>query len=524
MTGSARIDAAGLDKLFEPFDRTDAPGFAVGVALPGAPPYRRGFGMASIELPVPLSPSIRMRIGSTTKHFCALAIMLLAEQGKLSLSDSPRRTLPELPAWAEEISLLQLMAHTSGMRDALDVVLHAAGAGSPSSPTMLFDLQTRFGCVNAAPGATWSYNNGGYVLLSEIIERIGGKTLGAFLTEHILRPAGMHDTMLRPLDTDLLPNSATLHLPTPEGGWMRGVFGPPIGGMGGLVSTVDDMLRWLRHLSHPVAGTAQTWETMRTPLTTHGYGLGLFMTSHRGLRTLHHAGGVVGGASQMLKVLDHELDIILMTNGRSGADLYRLVDAIIDCCIPDLPPAAASPADAMLTGTFHSSTTGRVLAMGEHDGKQTITIGGMSLPALTEAGGILSVPLLPTDLRIVPVSSDGRAALEITEFGASDRLEQVRPPPDTGIGGLIGLYASTATGVRAVIAAGETGAPTLKLSCTLGPLFDAALPYALQPIGPDLWEAKVQSLLPLVATLEFHAEGFDFTTSRTARLRFVRTG
>ena len=524
MTGSARIDADGLDKLFEPFDRTDAPGFAVGVALPGQQPYRRGFGMASIELPVALSPSIRMRIGSTTKHFCALAIMLLAEQGRLSLDDSPRRVLPELPVWADEISIQQLMAHTSGMRDSLDVVLHAAGPGLPAAPDMLFRLQASFDSVNAAPGSTWSYNNGGYVLLTEIIERLSRKNLGAFLTDNILRPAGLHDTMLRPLDTDLVPNSATLHVPAPDGGWMRGVFGPPIGGMGGLVSTVDDMLIWLRHLSQPVIGTPATWAAMRRPLTTHGYGLGLFMTSHRGLNTVHHAGGVVGGASQMLKVLDHELDIILMTNGRSGADLYRLVDDIIDSCIPDLPPIAALPADAAVTGTFHSSATGRVLAMGESKGKQIVTIGGMSLPALIQTDGFLSVPILPTDLRIAPIASDTHAALEITEFGALDRLEQVKPLQDTSLDDLRGPYANTATAVRAVIAIDDTGAPTLQLSCTLGPLAHAALAYALQPIGPDLWEAKAQSALPLVATLEFHAGGFDFTTGRTARLRFVRAG
>src|SRR3546814_15759765 len=92
----------------------------------------------------------------------------------------------------------------------------------------------------------------------------------------------MTDTMLRPIDTDLVPNSATLHVPSPAGGYVRGVFGVPIGGEGGIVSTVDDMLAWLKHMSDPVVGTPETWRTMRTPLTSHGYGLGLIAGRHRG--------------------------------------------------------------------------------------------------------------------------------------------------------------------------------------------------------------------------------------------------
>src|SRR3546814_4671115 len=90
--------------------------------------------MASIDLPVVLSPGIRMRIGSTSKQFTALAIMLLAEEGRLSIDDSPRVVLPELPGWARGVTLRQMMAHTSGMRDSLDLLLHAAGPGVAAAP------------------------------------------------------------------------------------------------------------------------------------------------------------------------------------------------------------------------------------------------------------------------------------------------------------------------------------------------------------------------------------------------------
>ena len=129
MKHEARVDPQALDELFAPFDTTSAPGFAVGVAINGVPLYRRGFGLANIELPVALSPHTRMRIGSTTKHFCALAVMLLQEEGKLSIDDSPRVVLPELPKVMDDVTLRQLMSHTSGMRDSLDLTFLTTGPG-----------------------------------------------------------------------------------------------------------------------------------------------------------------------------------------------------------------------------------------------------------------------------------------------------------------------------------------------------------------------------------------------------------
>ena len=505
-----------LDTLFAPYDRTDAPGFAIGVAQHGRPIYRRGFGMANIELPVALSPTIRMRIGSTTKHFCALAVMLLAEDGRLSINDSPRRVLPDLPDWAETMTLRQLMAHTSGMRDSLDLLLHTAGPGVQTAPDLLFRMLATIDSVNFPPGASWSYNNGGYVLLTEIVERVSGRSFADFLHERVLEPVGMHDTMLRPLDTDLLPNSATLHVAAPGGGWMRGVFGTPIGGMGGLVSTVDDMLRWLRHMDAPTVGTAETWAAMRTPLTTHGYGLGLYMDEHRGLRTIHHAGGVVGGASQMLKVPSHGLDLIIMSNGRPTLDLYNLVDAVIDACIPGLPPPVPPYPGPPASGNFHSAATGRVLTLAEQEGRQAMAVGGMTLPAREAADGSMSVAILTTDLRITLVR-DGATVVALTarEFGTNDRLDRVQPtePPRNAPAG---RYACVSAGLHANVGA-AAGPETLHMGGEAG-----ALDFALTQLGPDLWQARCTGALPLVMTLEFDASGFLLTTGRTARLRFLR--
>jgi hypothetical protein len=299
---------------------------------------------------------------------------------------------------------------------------------------------------------------------------------------------------------------------------VRGIFGPAIKGEGGIVSTVDDMLKWLEHMSAPIVGSAATWRAMRTPLTTHGYGLGLVMSDHRGQRTVHHAGGVVGGSCQMIKFVDHELDIIVMTNGRSAVDLYSLVDAIADRCLPGLPAAARDMGGDLVSGTFYSQRSGRVLTLVGHEGCQAVMMGGMTLPALRAADGSISVPILPTDLIIRPVTLGDSPvrSVTITEFGHDDRLERVEPPVSADAAALVGEYSSGRSGLTASISLQEDGA-RMQLKCASG-----AVDYQLNCIGPALWQAASTLPMPLGATLEMRDGGFQWTTGRTIRLPFER--
>lgn len=512
--GPARMDAPRLDKLLDPFDHADQPGFAVGVSLRGETQYRRCVGTASVELCVPLSPTIRMRIGSTTKHFCALAIMLLAEKGQLAIEDSPRKYIPELPDWADRVTLRHLMSHTSGMRDSYDLLFQACGPGiiTPADTPLKLLLETD--SVNFPPGTNWRYSNSGYVLLSEIVERVSGESFGDFLRTRIFEPVGMNDTMLRPLDTDMVPNSASLHVPLAGGGWSRGVFGVPLRGEGGMVSTVDDMMLWLRHMSNPVVGRRDSWREMRIPHATHGYGFGLMMQKHRGLDTIHHAGAVAGGSSQMLKVVDHELDIVVLNNnGLNVLAMYQLVDAIIDACIPGLPPAPQDAEVSPVAGAFYSGATGRVISLVAHEGKQFLNLAGMMLPTTRAADGAISVQILPTDLVVRP--SADHARLEITEFGNSDTLERTEPVEGENLDDGLGHYTS-GSGLVADLIKNEENY-SLRLANALG-----SLSYPLAPIGPRLWQMVSPVPAPLGGTLEFDEGGFLYSTASTTRLRFER--
>src|SRR3546814_19936436 len=129
--------------------------------------------------------------------------MLLAEEGRLSIDDSPRVVLPELPGWARGVTLRQMMAHTSGMRDSLDLLLHAAGPGVAAAPDIHLRTIAALDSVNFAPGADWSYHNGASALPTQIGTRGSGRPVADFPRQRIFAPVGLPDHHLPPHDTTL---------------------------------------------------------------------------------------------------------------------------------------------------------------------------------------------------------------------------------------------------------------------------------------------------------------------------------
>ena len=318
-----------LDALFAPWNRIDEPGLAVGVAKDGAVIYRRGFGMASLETAVAVTPKTRMRIGSTSKHFTCLLALLLAEEGKLDLDAPIRAYIPELTGPGGEPTLRQLVQHRGGSRCYLDIGFIGHGSNIPPLGRALA-VQMRQTGRNFEPGEAMIYNNGGYHLVSIAIERVGGAPFEAQLKARLFDVVGMPDTASIPSDQDITPGIATMHVPT-RGGWRRGIFpSDEVRGEGAIVSTVDDMLRWMAHLrARDRFGSAKSWaELTERPRYANGavgsYALGLMLDEYRGLRAVHHSGGVIGGTAQMLTFPEDGLDVIILANGARAADVGRL--------------------------------------------------------------------------------------------------------------------------------------------------------------------------------------------------------
>ncbi|TDP73025.1 serine hydrolase domain-containing protein [Roseateles toxinivorans] len=547
---SESTSTAALDELFQPLNRSDAPGLVVGVARHGKLLYRRGFGLASIEHGRANTPTTRMRIGSTSKHFTCLAALLLAEDGKLNIDGGVRTYLPELPLLKGEPTLRQFMNHTSGYRCYLDVNSMASSMAVPPRGAALATLvgQTE---VNFAPGEKMMYNNGGYHLLSLVIQKVSGQPFEQFLKERIFTPLGMVDTVSMPSDMAILPGVATLHVPQPPelgGGWRRGLFpSEEVRGEGAMVSTVDDMLVWLAHLRSPrkIVGSVASWEQMVTLTRLDNgvvspYALGLMRHPYRGVEVIHHAGGVVGGTCQMLTVPSHGLDIIMMING-APADPRELANKIVDRVLGDsvlgavVKKPAAARFKAMLGSRYHAPGSGLVFGFAEAaEGRLGLSFLNSPPVPLREEGdtlrlGFEDVALGPLELKTAQLATEGEApaALDFSEAGHGERFERLpaTPPALAEVAApLLGRYKARDLDADATL-------------CFVGEQLQLQIrgPYGPNPIALEAFSAEVfgwKDLDPAqqnggmgalsVERREGRVMGFRLNTSRTRHMWFER--
>ena len=515
ITVSIDFDEARVDEIFAQVDQSRFPGAAIGIAIDGEPVYRKAFGLASMELPVVLSPATRMRIGSISKQFAALAFMLLCEDGVAGLDDSIGEWLPELHPVAHDATMRQLLGHIGGMRDVFDIAWALSGTGRHATSADLLEIYRDIDDLNAPPGTEWNYCNGGYLIVGTVIERLTGQPLEHVLRERIFTPLGMSDTMLRRFDTDFVPNSATLHTPGSAGGFERSYLGTAIAGEGGIVSTVDDMLRWMTHMDAPVIGSLETWATMKTPQTlangaSTGYGLGLITDRYRGVGTLSHTGGVMGGNAQVLKVPEAGLDIVIMLN-RGDVVGALLVNGVLDSCLSGLRPPAAPQGHPMVTGTFRSPATGRVIQFSGDDEAQIISIDGEGLPIEYDGSVFSPVGAVPhTDQTFRLIGDDRRPdTVELSSFGTVDRFHPVPPADMSDPEHIAGRYRSESTGTDVIIRC-EHGEPQMASSGRFG-----SVTYPLVCVADGIWRAKpAKAWIRGGGILSFDDDSTSFRLSR----------
>ncbi len=522
-----------LDELFAPWNRTDEPGVVVGVAKDGRVIYRRAFGMASLEHGVANTPTTRMRIGSISKHFTCLLALLLAEDGKLDLDQPVSAYIPELTGPGGEPTLRQLMQHRGGSRCYLDLSFIGHGMSTPPVGHALEILVRQKG-RNFAPGAAMIYNNGGYHLTSIAIERVGGAPFEAQLKARLFDVVGMPDTVSLPSDHDITPGVAAMHIPS-RGAWRRGLFpSEEVRGEGAIVSTVDDMLRWTAHLrSRDRFGSSRTWaELTELPRYADGslgvYALGLMLDEYRGLKTLHHSGGVMGGTAQMILFPDEGLDIVILANGAKAGDVGRLAQQIADVVLegrvgPETPTIDAEPLKGAL-GDYWSPETRMVYSLSEEGGvlKLSLCKGQVGVPLVADADGWMNLPA--GGIGEIAVRLEGEELL--VRFGReTDRLQRLVEDDanaEAFAAAALGRYASDDADTVAVI---ERDGEGLVISQSDG-LGRVRAP--LIPLSPTVAYSKPRGALAQlrnVVSLDVaggEATGFRLNTARTRNLEFRR--
>ena len=537
---------AAVDALLQPFNRADAPGLIVGIARGGRAIYRRGVGLACIEQGVAMSPRTRVRIASTSKHFTSVAVLLLAEEGRLGIDDLIYQHLPELPRLHPAgPTLRQLMQHTGGWRTDLAAVVNGL-ALEPTADWRL-PLRSPHTALNFEPGSRMVYSNAGYQLLARVIERISGQAFGDFLKARIFEPLGMNETESVTSDFEIRPGMALQYQAQADGSLRRGMYPGELRGSGSLVSTIDDMLRWLAHLRSPVktVGSAASWAQMLAlPTLSTGmampYALGLFRHPYRGVEVIHHAGAVLGATSQMITVPGHGLDIMIMANGAPVSTValgFQIIDALLGdaqlgAAVEHLPSAGH---EALLGKRYHAAATGAVIGFDAVAGKLALSwFGGRSAPLRREGGEAV---LASEDSALNPVSIaleqlDGDTApamLTISDGGHLLRCERLPDMPSVDIGDLgrqlAGRYRAPDLEADALIEL-DGDLITLQLQGRQG-----RNAYRLKPLSADVLLAE--ALDPMLGAIggsglvnvdreAGHVVGLRLDTTRLRQLRITR--
>lgn len=461
-------EAAGkIDALFAPWESGASPGIMAAVTRGDAVIYRHCCGLADMAHKVPLSATSVVRIASQSKQFTVLLTLMMEAEGRLSLDDDVRDHCPWLPKYEQRITLRHLASNTSGLRDILDaMIMGGIPILAPSSRATARAIVGRQRGVNFAPDTDLLYSNSNFLLLSEILEQVSGLTFNELLRQRITGPLGMHDTRLMVRDDEIYPRLATHHRRGPDGGWLKAAWGIAIGGEGGLISTLDDMLRWQANLRSPTVGTPEMIARMEAPgATINGipshYGLGLVTSNHRGLRCVGHGGWIAGSKSESIRIPEADLGIVVLANHDDFAP-YTLTRRIADIVLGHehhrpLSPAAVD-ALAVMTGTYRETGSSALLRINTEGAEPTLvgSMGAMDLEEIAPGRFRPRAAMPPYELSL---AADG--TIETEKFGRRRTFKRIADiAAANGVDGA-GSYADASTGLEATVRNIEGGSRML---------------------------------------------------------------
>ncbi len=339
-TGTAAPTAA-IDALLKASFQPDRPGAAVIVVKDGRTIFRKAYGMADLELGVPLQPDMVFRLGSITKQFTAAAILMLAQDGKLALQDPIEKYLPGYPTQGHVITIEHLLTHTSGIQSYTDMPgWMTSRVLSPMTVNELIDGFKKEP-MQFAPGERFAYNNSAYVLLGAIVEKASGKTYEAFVNERIFRPLGMTASYYAST-APIIPRRVPGY--TQEGGQPRNAsylsMTQPYAA-GSLASTVDDLARWDASLYTEKLLTRASLDRAWTPFVLKngkptGYGYGWAVSKLRDRRAIEHGGGIFGFSTHALRLPDQRVFVAVLCNSDSpSTDPHYLAQKIAALAVGD---------------------------------------------------------------------------------------------------------------------------------------------------------------------------------------------
>ncbi|TRX48001.1 serine hydrolase [Fulvivirga sp. M361] len=328
-----------VDELFIGWDSNETPGAAVAVVKDGSVIYKKGYGMASLEYDVPISPSTIFHIASVSKQFTVFSILILEKEGKLSLDDDIRKYLPEVPDFGKTITLRHLASHTSGLRDQWNLLALAGWRlDDVITKEHVLKLVRKQKNLNFAPGDEFVYCNTGFTLLAEVVARVSGKSFAEFTKANIFEPLEMSNTLFYDDHEKIVKNRAYSYYQDSTG-YKKSVLNYANVGATSLFTTVEDLSRWALNFSTGKVGNEAIFKKMNTPAVlnngkTFGGALGQFVGEYRGLSQIQHGGADAGYRSFLVRFPDQKFSVAVFSNDASF-NSRKMAHNVVDIYLKD---------------------------------------------------------------------------------------------------------------------------------------------------------------------------------------------
>lgn len=523
-----------VDSIFAAWDHADSPGAAVGVVRDGRLVLARGYGSADLEHGISITPHTRFHAASEAKQFTAVTVLILVERNVLDLDDNVRKWLPEVPDFGTPITIRHLLNHSSGLRDQWQALALAGRHGDDAITTAdVLRMVERQRSLNFEPGTMELYCNTGFTLLAEIVARASGRSFADFARQEIFEPLGMKSTLFYDDLHTLVPERAESYSRDSETGEIeRRVLNYAVPGATSLLTTVEDMAKWLSELAAPTLRSPAFYAPLYDRDTLNDgteviWGYGMIVEEHRGHIRVGHGGGDAGFRAYSVRFPEHDLGVIVLSNlaqmnpGPFGDALaLRVADLFLP---PDREPDVAAepddapdldldrfvgsyrlPDDSVLTVTnefgtlvLRFSPTGREIVLRPEDG----------------ASFLAGAPSLDR----VSFATDGTAAawLRLESQAGATTAERVDALPAGGAGAYAGVYYSDELGT------------TWTLEKREGGLVARHLMYrdvTLQPVVRDLFEGDAWFFGEVRFTRDPAGlvDGFMLNAGRIKKVRFTR--
>jgi CubicO group peptidase (beta-lactamase class C family) len=535
--------AKQVDKIFEKWDKPDSPGCALGVYKDGQIVYKHGYGMANLNDDIPITSATVFHVASMSKQFTAASILLLAQQGKLSLDDDVHKYIPELPDFGERITLRHLLHHTSGLRDQWSLL---GLAGWRYSQDLITDddvmsVVVRQKALNFKPGEKYMYSNTGFTLLAIVVKRVSGMSLSEYTTKNIFEPLGMTHTHFRDDHEEVIKHDALGYEQDGKDKPFRmNLTNFDTTGATSLHTTVEDLQLWDENFYHPrVGGPALIQQMLERGKLNSGevqdYASGLVIGTYKGLPTVGHGGADAGYRSDMIRFPEQHFSAAVLCNfadTNPSALTLQVADIVL---AKDLKAPAAAPAKETATTVATPLTAEQMTAIAgmywhrDGDNFQRILVKDGKLQTDLSADGLHALePFAEAHFHIADVSWGKDVDLHFVPADAA-KPQRIEVSFD---GGKPAIYESVVTFDPTTAQLAEY--PGAYVSEEIDPIYRISLqdgkltllrlkhkPDALRPATQDVFVGEIGTIR-FTRDANQHISGFILDAGRIQNFQFTK--